>query len=208
MATGSMPSSARICADAMGCVAYGSPEARFCSRWASTARSNAPLTGRRSACGWWARMASRSGCRSVSTSMLGGVATAARAGPRPLVAGSAAVRRGPRLGWVPAVALAALPVTVLVARAVPDAPAAPGADAPTVGDAAAAVQELEVAIPSSVVLTLARSGRTARGALRSAQQRRHVDVAFEHQPIAGHPHLPEVHERRLRLEDDEVGGDG
>ena len=39
IAIGSMPSSARICADAMGCVTYGSPEARFWSRCASTARS-------------------------------------------------------------------------------------------------------------------------------------------------------------------------
>ena len=32
IATGSRPRSARICAEAMGWVTYGSPEARFCSR--------------------------------------------------------------------------------------------------------------------------------------------------------------------------------
>ena len=40
-ATGSMPSSARIWADAIGWVTYGSPEARTCVWCASTARSNA-----------------------------------------------------------------------------------------------------------------------------------------------------------------------
>ena len=67
-ATGSMPSSARICADAMGCVTYGSPDARTWLACASTARSNARLTIERSACGWclpiaassWRRRASRS----------------------------------------------------------------------------------------------------------------------------------------------------
>ncbi len=37
-ATGSMPRSARIWAEAMGCVMYGSPEARFCSACASDAK--------------------------------------------------------------------------------------------------------------------------------------------------------------------------
>ena len=45
-ATGSMPSSARIWAEAIGWVTYGSPEARTCAAWASTARSNARSTDR------------------------------------------------------------------------------------------------------------------------------------------------------------------
>ena len=50
-ATGSIPSSAVIWADAIGWVTYGSPVARRWSWWASTARSNACSTGARSACG-------------------------------------------------------------------------------------------------------------------------------------------------------------
>ncbi len=210
IATGSRPSSARICAEAMGWVTYGSPEARFCSRWASTARSKAPLTGPRTACGWWARIASRSGCRSVSTSMVAGVATAARAGPRPLVEWSAPVRRGPRLGWVPGVAaLPALPaVAELAARAVPAVAETPAAEAAAA--AAAAGRVLEVAIPRSVALALPRSGRHAGRPLpgaASAEERGHVDVALEHQPVAGDADRSKVHERRLGLEDHEVRRD-
>ncbi len=50
-ATGSIPRSARIWAEAIGWVTYGSPDARFWSPWASTARSKARLTGPRSAWG-------------------------------------------------------------------------------------------------------------------------------------------------------------
>ena len=50
-AIGSMPSSARIWAEAIGCVTYGSPEARTCVWCASTARSNARSTDSMSACG-------------------------------------------------------------------------------------------------------------------------------------------------------------
>ncbi len=50
-ATGSMPISARIWAAAIGCVTYGSPDARTCDLWASTARSKAFSTTLRSACG-------------------------------------------------------------------------------------------------------------------------------------------------------------
>ena len=45
MATGSMPSSARIWAAAIGWVTYGSPVARSWPPWASTARSKARSTG-------------------------------------------------------------------------------------------------------------------------------------------------------------------
>ena len=62
-ATGSMPSSARICADAIGCVTYGSPEARTWLACASTARSNARSTMSRSACGWWRWTSARSSAR-------------------------------------------------------------------------------------------------------------------------------------------------
>ena len=50
-ATGSIPRSAVIWAEAMGWVTYGSPVARCWALWASTARSNASSTGVRSACG-------------------------------------------------------------------------------------------------------------------------------------------------------------
>src|SRR4051812_19603581 len=102
--------------------------------------------------------------------MLGDVATAARAGPRPLVACSvplaplAPLRRGPRLGWAAgAVVAALLALAAVVARAVPVVAEAPAADA-AADAAAAAVRELEVAISRSVVPTLVRSGRRAGAA--------------------------------------------
>ena len=51
MAIGSMPRSARIWAEAIGWVTYGSPVARRWPAWASTARSKAWSTGSRSASG-------------------------------------------------------------------------------------------------------------------------------------------------------------
>ncbi len=50
-AIGSIPRSARIWAEAIGWVTYGSPDARFWPAWASTAMSKARLTASRSACG-------------------------------------------------------------------------------------------------------------------------------------------------------------
>ena len=50
-AIGSIPRSARMWADAIGWVTYGSPDARFWPACASTAMSNARLTASRSACG-------------------------------------------------------------------------------------------------------------------------------------------------------------
>ncbi len=57
MAIVSIPSSARIWAEAIGCVTYGSPVARRWPSWAVTARSNASPTGPRSAAGCSSRMA-------------------------------------------------------------------------------------------------------------------------------------------------------
>ena len=65
IATGSIPSSARIWAEAIGCVTYGSPVARRWPAWASTARSNAALTGSRSASGWCSRIAAPQGRRAA-----------------------------------------------------------------------------------------------------------------------------------------------
>ena len=83
-ATGSMPSSARIWADAIGCVTYGSPDARTWVACASTARSNARSTTARSACGWCclraARRRARSSARSADACGRRAAATAAGAG--------------------------------------------------------------------------------------------------------------------------------
>jgi hypothetical protein len=57
IATMSIPSSARIWADAIGCVTYGSPVARRWPSCAATARSNAASTPDRSTPGCSARIA-------------------------------------------------------------------------------------------------------------------------------------------------------
>ena len=86
MATGSMPSSARIWATAIGWVTYGSPVARFWPAWASTAKSKARSTSVRSALGWCSTIEALSAVRRISRSM-----------PPPAVgSGMAGARRGPR----------------------------------------------------------------------------------------------------------------
>ena len=88
----SMPSSARICAEAIGCETYGSPVARRCPSCASTARSKARSTPARSAVGWCS-----------TTDALSAVRSASRSDPCGVPGRAGTVRRGPRRAGVLAV---------------------------------------------------------------------------------------------------------